>query len=109
MSADSFVGPVFQAHTRPDTRDDELKSLKSRLNRLERQVIVTMSEESLECRYHGKDFDFLGREFPGGPPRCDSCKRPWRLTQLLIAAGGVAPESDAEAALRAVEAVHHAA
>lgn len=64
------------------------------LNRLERQVIVALSEESLSCRYHGTEFDFLGTEYPGGPPRCDSCKRPWRLTQLLIAAGGVVPGCD---------------
>lgn len=68
------------------------KELKARINRLERQVIVTMAEMPMNCRYHGSDFDFLGREYPGGPPRCDSCKQPWRLRQLLAAAGGVMPE-----------------
>lgn len=87
MSADSYVGPAVQVGD-----SDEVKQLRDRLNRLERQVIVAMSEESLSCRYHGKDFDFLGFQFPGGPPRCDSCKAPWRRTQLLIAAGGVVPQ-----------------
>lgn len=28
------------------------------------------------CRYHGVDWNFLGRE-PDGSPRCDSCKHPY--------------------------------
>lgn len=92
-STDSFVGPVFRAHTGPDPLELEIEHLKTNLRRLERLVIVAMSEESLSCRYHGKDFDFLGSQFPGGPPRCDSCKAPWRRTQLLIAAGGVVPHA----------------
>lgn len=87
MSQDSFVGPAVQVGD-----SDEVKQLRERLNRLERQIIVAMSDESLSCRYHGNNFDFLGSQFPGGPPRCDSCKAPWRRTQLLIAAGGVVPQ-----------------
>jgi hypothetical protein len=86
-SAESFVGPAVQVGD-----SFEVKQLRERLNRLERQVIVAMSAESLSCRYHGTGFDFLGSQFPGGPPRCDSCKAPWRRTQLLIAAGGVVPQ-----------------
>ena len=84
---ESFVGPAVQVGD-----SDEVKQLRDRLNRLERQVIVAMSEESLTCRYHGNNFGFLLYEYPGGPPRCDSCKAPWRRIQLLIAAGGVVPQ-----------------
>lgn len=87
MAQESFVGPAVQVGD-----SDEVKQLRERLNRLERQVIVAMWAESLTCRYHGNNFDFLGTQYPGGPPRCDSCKAPWRRTQLLIAAGGVVPQ-----------------
>lgn len=44
------------------------------------------------CRYHGQNWDFLGREFgdPNGPPRCDSCKQPWRIAQALDALDRIA-------------------
>lgn len=60
-----------------------------------------------QCRYHATNWDFLGRETPGGLPRCDSCKQPWRVQRALDAidsesaggtvlpagTGGVAPPS----------------
>jgi hypothetical protein len=49
---------------------------------------LTWAEEALshaeqECRYHGGDFGFLGWERQPfvSPPRCDSCKQPWRVTR----------------------------
>jgi hypothetical protein len=36
------------------------------------------------CRYHGTDWDRLGRE-PNGLPRCDSCKQPYRVVTALLA------------------------
>jgi hypothetical protein len=82
-SADSYVGPAYS------TGDQESRDLRAKLNRLERQVIVALADESLSCRYHGRDFGFLG--WQNEMPRCDSCKRPYMLTQLLLAAGGVIP------------------
>lgn len=86
MSQDSFVGPAVQIGD-----SFEVKRLREQLNRLRNQVVIAMSEESLTCRYHGTEFEKLGTEILGGSPRCDSCKAPWRRTQLLIAAGGVVP------------------
>jgi hypothetical protein len=34
-----------------------------------------------ECRYHGKNFGFLGWE--RAEPRCDSCKQPYRVKRAL--------------------------
>lgn len=32
----------------------------------------------VECRYHGTDFDRLGRQGSHGEPRCDTCRPAWR-------------------------------
>jgi hypothetical protein len=85
-SADSYVGPPLGFGDHPGG-----VAVLARLNRLERAVIVAMSHESLACRYHGRDWDKLGWEH--GLPRCDSCKQPYRRTQLLLAAGGVVPDA----------------
>ncbi len=35
------------------------------------------------CRYHGTDWNALG--FAHGEPRCESCRRPWRVSRALDA------------------------
>lgn len=52
-----------------------------------RRVHDALQRAEQTCRYHGADFDRLGRE-PDGAPRCDSCKQPWRVTRALAAIGG---------------------
>lgn len=42
------------------------------------------------CRFHQQRWDFLGRERPGGLPRCDSCKQPWRVQRALDAVDAMA-------------------
>ncbi|WP_427422691.1 hypothetical protein [Lysinibacillus fusiformis] len=50
------------------------------------------------CRYHGSDFGFLGWEQPGGPPRCDSCKAPWRKAKAMEAYDRLVERDAAQAA-----------
>lgn len=60
--------------------------------------VLVLAHEALRnaenrCRYHGDNWDFLGREGYGPQseterePRCDSCKQPWRVTRALDAIG----------------------
>lgn len=67
-------------------------AVTARRNRLDRQMIVMLSHAEDQCRFHGQNWDFLGREVMTGLPRCDSCKQPYRIAQLGAAMRGeVAP------------------
>lgn len=49
------------------------------------KILAALNEAPKYCRFHDDNFGFLGYEWPGGPPRCDSCKQPWRVTRALEA------------------------
>lgn len=47
-------------------------------------IATALSFAPSTCRYHGTDWDFLGRE-PDGSPRCDSCKHPYWAERARVA------------------------
>lgn len=51
------------------------------------EIRAALSAAPYSCPFHGKDFGFLGTENgqPGGEPRCESCKQPWRVMVALSA------------------------